>query len=70
MSAKRIECVHAFLSRGCPVLWIKPDKVWAERARKVCGMDNDKGPYIDPEAAGISCSSQMVDIFFVLNYFL
>jgi len=53
MSVKRIQVIHAFLSRGCPVLWIKPDKIWAERARKMCGMNNNKGPFIDPEAKGI-----------------
>ena len=52
LSAKRIKGVHAYLSRGCPVLWIKPDKVWAEKARITCSMTSRKGPYIDPDSDG------------------
>ena len=62
MSSERIQCIHAYLGRGCPVLWIKPDKVWAERARKACSMDTKEGPYINPEAEGVLFSDKNVII--------
>ena len=54
MPAKRIQNVCAFMNRNCPVLWIKPDTVWAERARDICGMKSKRGPYLDPDSDGNS----------------
>ena len=52
MSAKRIQSIRAFMNRGCPVLWIKPDAIWAQRARDICGMKSKRGPYLDPDSDG------------------
>ena len=40
MPAKRIKKVEAYMGRGCPVLWITPDKKLAESIRKVRYFSN------------------------------
>lgn len=51
MSAKHIDYVHVYLGRGCPVVWIKPDREWAAKIRQELNLQK-RGPYIDPESEG------------------
>nr|CAB3241457.1 histone-lysine N-methyltransferase EHMT1 [Phallusia mammillata] len=50
ISAKHIQLVEAHLMRGCPVIWIKPDAVCAEKIRAICNLTDSKRTYFDPDS--------------------
>ncbi|XP_076823890.1 histone-lysine N-methyltransferase EHMT2-like isoform X1 [Clavelina lepadiformis] len=50
IAAKHIQSITAYMQRGCPVIWIKPDQICAERIRARCNLTTRLGPYLDPSS--------------------
>ncbi|XP_076823892.1 uncharacterized protein LOC143469894 [Clavelina lepadiformis] len=50
--AKSLKYVEVFMQRGCPVIWIKTNAACAKKIRGQCNINDETGPYFNPNSEG------------------